>query len=76
MNEGGSNQPMPLVHNGIIYLTHTLNMVQALDAATAACGTVRVSTTSVAAHENRCTDRAVSEQTQGSMASQPRCVNM
>ncbi len=34
MNEGGSNQPMPLIHNGIMYLTHTLNMVQALDAAT------------------------------------------
>ncbi len=34
MNEGGSNQPMPLVHNGIMYLTNTLNMVQALDAAT------------------------------------------
>lgn len=34
MNEGGSNQPMPLVHNGIMYLTHTMNMVQALDAAT------------------------------------------
>ena len=34
MNEGGANQPMPLVHNGIMYLTHTLNMVQALDAAT------------------------------------------
>ncbi len=34
MNEGGANQPMPLVHNGIMYLTNTLNMVQALDAAT------------------------------------------
>ncbi len=34
MNEGASNQPMPLVHNGILYLTNTLNMVQALDAAT------------------------------------------
>ncbi|MCC7124249.1 MAG: PQQ-binding-like beta-propeller repeat protein [Acidobacteria bacterium] len=34
MNEGGSNQPMPLVHNGIMYLTNTMNMVQALDAAT------------------------------------------
>lgn len=34
MNEAGANQPMPLVHNGIMYLTHTLNMVQALDAAT------------------------------------------
>lgn len=34
MNEAGANQPMPLVHNGIMYLAHTLNMVQALDAAT------------------------------------------
>ncbi len=34
MNEGGANQTMPLVHDGIMYLTNTLNMVQALDAAT------------------------------------------
>ena len=34
MNEEGANQPMPLVHNGIMYLANTLNMVQALDAAT------------------------------------------
>lgn len=34
MSESAANQPMPLVHNGIMYLTHTLNMVQALDAAT------------------------------------------
>jgi alcohol dehydrogenase (cytochrome c) len=34
MNEGGANQPMPLVHDGIMYLTNTMNMVQALDAAT------------------------------------------
>jgi alcohol dehydrogenase (cytochrome c) len=34
MNEGGSNQPTPLVHDGIMYLTNTMNMVQALDAAT------------------------------------------
>lgn len=34
MNEGGSNQPMPLVHDGVMYLTNTMNMVQALDAAT------------------------------------------
>jgi alcohol dehydrogenase (cytochrome c) len=33
MNETGANQPMPLVHNGVMYLTNTLNMVQALDAA-------------------------------------------
>ena len=34
MNEGGANQPTPLVHNGIMYLANTINMVQALDAAT------------------------------------------
>jgi alcohol dehydrogenase (cytochrome c) len=34
MNEEGSNQPTPLVHDGVMYLTNTLNMVQALDAAT------------------------------------------
>jgi alcohol dehydrogenase (cytochrome c) len=34
MNDAGSNQPMPLVHNGIIYLGNTGNMMQALDAAT------------------------------------------
>ena len=34
MNEGGSNQPTPIVHDGVMYLTNTMNMVQALDAAT------------------------------------------
>ena len=34
MNEIGSNQPMPLVHNGVMYLGNTGNMMQALDAAT------------------------------------------
>ncbi len=34
MNEGGSNQQMPLVHDGIVYLTNTMNEVQALDGAT------------------------------------------
>jgi len=34
MNEGGANQPMPLVHNGIVYLCNTLNVVQALDGKT------------------------------------------
>jgi alcohol dehydrogenase (cytochrome c) len=33
MNDAGSNQPMPLVHNGIMYLGNTGNMMQALDAA-------------------------------------------
>src|ERR1019366_4181735 len=36
MNETGANQPMPLVHNGIMYLVNTLNTVQALDAKTGA----------------------------------------
>jgi alcohol dehydrogenase (cytochrome c) len=34
MNEDGANQPMPLVHNGIMYLINTTNTLQALDAAT------------------------------------------
>lgn len=34
MNEAGANQPMPLVHNGVLYLVNTTNIVQALDAAT------------------------------------------
>jgi alcohol dehydrogenase (cytochrome c) len=34
MNEGQANEPTPLVHNGIMYLTNTMNTVQALDART------------------------------------------
>jgi alcohol dehydrogenase (cytochrome c) len=34
MNETGANQPTPLVHDGIMYLANTMNVVQALDAAT------------------------------------------
>jgi alcohol dehydrogenase (cytochrome c) len=34
MSEGGSNEPMPLVHNGIIYLINTGNVLQALDGRT------------------------------------------
>jgi alcohol dehydrogenase (cytochrome c) len=34
MNEGGANEPTPLVHNGIIYLVNTDNIVQALDGRT------------------------------------------
>ncbi len=33
-DEGGANEPTPLVHNGIIYLTNVDNIVQALDAKT------------------------------------------
>lgn len=32
MNEGGANQTMPLVHNGVMYLWNTGNVIQALDA--------------------------------------------
>ena len=31
MNDGGANEPTPLVHNGIIYLSNMSNTVQALD---------------------------------------------
>jgi alcohol dehydrogenase (cytochrome c) len=34
MNEGGWSEPTPLVHNGVIYLANTGNIVQALDART------------------------------------------
>jgi alcohol dehydrogenase (cytochrome c) len=34
MNEGQTNEPTPVVHNGVIYLTNTMNVVQALDAKT------------------------------------------
>lgn len=34
MNEGGWNEPMPLVHNGIVYLANTGNLIQALDGRT------------------------------------------
>jgi alcohol dehydrogenase (cytochrome c) len=34
MNDGGANEPTPLVHNGILYLTNTGNILQALDART------------------------------------------
>jgi alcohol dehydrogenase (cytochrome c) len=33
-DEGGANQPMPLVHNGVIYIVNTLGIIQALDGAT------------------------------------------
>ena len=33
-DDGGANEPTPLVHNGIIYLTNVDNIVQALDAKT------------------------------------------
>jgi PQQ-dependent dehydrogenase (methanol/ethanol family) len=34
MSEGGWSEPTPLVHNGVIYLANTGNIVQALDART------------------------------------------
>ncbi|MGI8990374.1 MAG: PQQ-binding-like beta-propeller repeat protein [Bryobacteraceae bacterium] len=34
MNDGGANEPTPIVHNGVIYLSNTSNTVQALDGAT------------------------------------------
>ncbi|MBM3796033.1 MAG: alcohol dehydrogenase [Acidobacteria bacterium] len=34
MNEGGANQPTPIVHDGTMYLSNTSHTMQALDAAT------------------------------------------
>jgi len=34
MHEGGTNQPAPIVHNGIIYLANTGGYIQAIDGAT------------------------------------------
>jgi alcohol dehydrogenase (cytochrome c) len=34
MNDGGANQPTPIVHDGIIYLSNTSHMMQALDGRT------------------------------------------
>src|SRR5215471_18105016 len=34
MNDGGANQPAPIVHNGVIYLTNTSNTLQALNGRT------------------------------------------
>jgi len=34
MHEGGTNQPAPIVHNGIIYLANTGGYLQAIDGAT------------------------------------------
>ncbi|MGH6690403.1 MAG: PQQ-binding-like beta-propeller repeat protein, partial [Gammaproteobacteria bacterium] len=34
MNEGGASEPTPLIHDGIIYLINTGNIVQALDGRT------------------------------------------
>jgi alcohol dehydrogenase (cytochrome c) len=31
MNDGGANEPTPIVHDGIVYLTNTSNTLQALD---------------------------------------------
>ena len=34
MNEGGANQPAPIVHNGIVYLNNPGNILQAIDGRT------------------------------------------
>ena len=34
MQDGGANEPTPIVHNGIMYLTNTANVLQALDGRT------------------------------------------
>jgi alcohol dehydrogenase (cytochrome c) len=34
MNEGGTNQPAPIIHNGIVYLNNTGGILQAIDGRT------------------------------------------
>src|SRR5689334_9472956 len=34
MNDGGANEPTPIVHDGIVYLTNTSNTLQALNGRT------------------------------------------
>ena len=34
MQDGGANEPTPIIHNGIMYLMNTANVLQALDART------------------------------------------
>src|SRR5262245_34819581 len=34
MNEGGTNQPAPIVHNGVIFLANTGGIIQAIDGTT------------------------------------------
>jgi alcohol dehydrogenase (cytochrome c) len=34
MNEGGANQPSPIVHNGVVYLNNPGNVMQAIDGRT------------------------------------------
>ena len=34
MNEGGANQPAPIVHNGVVYLNNPGNILQAIDGKT------------------------------------------
>jgi len=34
MQEGGANEPTPVVHNGVMFLMNTANVIQALDART------------------------------------------
>ena len=34
MNEGGTSQPAPIVHNGVVYLNNAGNIIQALDGKT------------------------------------------
>src|SRR5438094_10592359 len=53
MNEGGTNQPAPIVHNGIIYLNNPGNVMQALDGKTGDVIWENVYGTNAGAHSMR-----------------------
>src|SRR5262245_44043609 len=53
MNEGGTNEPSPIVHNGVLYLNHIGNKLQALDARTGNLIWENVYGTNAGAHSMR-----------------------
>ena len=57
MNNGGTNQPAPLVHDGILYLNNTGNILQALDAKT---GDLRFGKTNYGAQPGAAAIRVIS----------------
>jgi alcohol dehydrogenase (cytochrome c) len=53
MNEGGTNEPSPIVHNGVLYLNNIGNTLQALDARTGDLIWENVYGTNAGAHSMR-----------------------
>ena len=71
MNDAGSNQAMPLIHNGIMYLGNTGNMMQALDAATGS-SLGNQSAQNIAASGAVATSRSIATRSHGEQRRPPR----